>query len=146
MGQDCVFCKIVEGKLPSCKLFEDDEVLAFMDIAPLIKGHALVIPKAHHNLIIDTPPTLLCRVIAVAQIIVRAQLETLDADGVNVHQANGRASGQVVPHLHFHVVPRFLTDGHSWNWKTCQYSNIAEMQALADRLQSRIIKFTDKKK
>lgn len=138
MDQECVFCRIVKGELPSCRIYEDEEALAFMDIAPIIKGHSLVIPKAHHNLIMETPPALLCKVVAVVQRVVRAQMEALDADGVNVHQANGRAAGQVVPHLHFHVIPRFLSDGHSWNWKPCKYSDIPEIQALADRIRSRI--------
>lgn len=138
MDQECVFCKIVKGDLPSCKIYEDDDVLAFMDIGPVIKGHSLVIPKAHHNLVADAPPDLLCKVVAVVQRVVRAQMAALDADGVNIHQANGRAAGQVVPHLHFHVIPRFLSDEHSWNWKTRKYSDIPEMQALADRIKSRI--------
>ena len=138
MDQDCVFCKIVAGELPSCKLFEDDETLAFMDIGPIVKGHTLVIPKAHHNPITDIPLPLLCKVVAVVQRIARAQMEALDADGVNIHQANGRAAGQVVSHLHFHVVPRFVSDNHSWNWKTCKYTNISEMQVMADRIKSRI--------
>lgn len=138
MDQECVFCKIVKGDLPSCKIYEDDDVLAFMDIGPVVKGHSLVIPKAHHNAVTDVPPELLCKVVAVAQKVVRAQMAALDADGVNIHQANGRAAGQVVPHLHFHVIPRFLSDEHSWNWKTRKYSDIPEMQALADRIKSRI--------
>ncbi|NLE66087.1 MAG: HIT family protein [Lentisphaerae bacterium] len=138
MDQECVFCRIVKGDLPSCKIYEDDDVLAFMDIGPVVKGHSLVIPKAHHNAVTDVPPELLCKVVAVAQKVVRAQMAALDADGVNIHQANGRAAGQVVPHLHFHVIPRFLSDEHSWNWKTRKYSDIPEMQALADRIKSRI--------
>jgi len=133
---DCIFCKIVAGEIPSIKLFENDHVLAFMDIAPLVKGHALVIPKAHHNPLSQTPDEVLAQVIAVVRLIAQAQQEGLGADGVNIHQANGEVAGQVVPHLHFHVIPRFKEDGHHWNWTPHPYADLSEAAALADRIQA----------
>ena len=133
---NCLFCKIVAGEIPSTKVYEDDHVLAFMDIGPLVRGHTLVIPKAHHNPLADTPDDVLARVIAVVRRIARAQIEGLGADGVNIHQANGAAAGQVVPHLHFHVVPRFAGDGHHWNWSPRPYADPSEASALADRIKA----------
>lgn len=133
---DCIFCKIVAGDIPSTKVYEDDHVLAFMDIGPLVRGHTLVIPKAHHNPLADTPDDVLARVIAVVRLVARAQQEGLGADGVNIHQANGAVAGQVVPHLHFHVVPRFANDGHHWNWTPHPYADLAEAAALADRIKA----------
>jgi histidine triad (HIT) family protein len=133
---DCIFCKIVAGDIPSTKVYEDDHVLAFMDIGPLVRGHTLVIPKAHHNPLADTPDDVLSRVIAVVRLVARAQQDGLGADGVNVHQANGAVAGQVVPHLHFHVVPRFANDGHHWNWTPHPYADLAEAAALADRIKA----------
>ncbi|HMP77798.1 MAG TPA: HIT family protein [Kiritimatiellia bacterium] len=133
---DCIFCRIVRGELPCEKLYEDDAVLAFMDIGPIVKGHALVIPKAHHELITDLPPHLLAPVLAVVQRVARGLYTGLKADGVNVHQTNGAASGQVVPHVHFHVIPRFHTDGHSWNWRAGSYADRGEMQGLADKIRA----------
>jgi histidine triad (HIT) family protein len=135
---DCIFCRIVRGELPCEKLYEDDQVLAFMDIGPIIKGHALVIPKAHYDPITAMPADLLGRVIAVVQRIARAQFDGLRADGVNVHQTNGAAAGQVVPHVHFHVIPRFHTDGHSWNWRAGKYADPGEMRTLAAQIRARI--------
>ena len=133
---DCIFCKIIAGQIPSFKLYEDADVLAFMDIGPIVKGHALVIPKAHTENIVQTPPETLAKVIAVARRIAQAQLEGLGADGVNIHQANGAAAGQVVPHFHVHVVPRFKHDGHHWNWTPHPYADMSEAAALADRIKS----------
>lgn len=131
----CVFCRIVRGELPSEKVFEDDAVLAFMDIAPIIKGHTLVIPKLHFERLFEVPPELLGRVMAVVQRIARAQVEGLGAHGVNIHQTNGACAGQTVPHVHFHVIPRFEGDGHSWNWRAKSYADRSEMAQLAGRLR-----------
>lgn len=135
MSADCIFCKIVAGRIPSTKVYEDDAVLAFMDIGPIVKGHVLVIPKAHHDPLTAVPAPLLARVMQVVQKVAAAQMAGLGADGVNLHQANGAAAGQVVPHVHFHVIPRFANDGHRWNWKAGAYSAPAEAAALADRIR-----------
>ena len=132
----CIFCRIVAGEIPSIRVYEDADVLAFMDIGPLVKGHTLVIPKTHHNLISETPDEVLAKVIAVVRRIAQAQKDGLGADGVNIHQANGAAAGQVVPHLHFHVVPRFDHDGHHWNWTPHPYADLSEAAALARRGQA----------
>ena len=136
---DCIFCKIIAGTIPSTKLYEDDDVLAFMDIGPLVHGHALVIPKAHYNLLMDTPDDVLAKVIAVVRRIARAQQAGLGADGVNIHQANGSTAGQVVGHLHVHVVPRFADDGHHWNWAPRPYADPSEAIALAERIRAALL-------
>lgn len=135
MSTNCIFCKIIAGEIPSTRVYEDAHVLAFMDIGPVIKGHTLVIPKQHVDPITAVPPDVLNRVMAVVQKIAKAQMNGLRADGVNILQANGAAAGQVVPHLHFHVVPRFKTDGHHWNWAAKKYETIDEMKQLADKIK-----------
>jgi histidine triad (HIT) family protein len=135
MSTQCVFCRIVRGELPSVRLYEDDAVLAFMDIGPIVKGHALVIPKRHYDPITETPDDVLGRLVAVVRRIASAQMSGLGADGVNVHQTNGAVAGQVVPHVHFHVIPRFRGDGHSWNWRAKRYDDPSEMEALAGRIR-----------
>ena len=133
---DGLFCKIVAGEIPAIKVFENDQVLAFMDIGPIVKGHVLVIPKTHHNPLSQIPDEVLAQVIAAVRRVAQAQQDGLGADGVNVHQSNGAAAGQVVPHLHFHVIPRFKHDGHHWNWTAHPYADLAEAAALADRIQA----------
>ncbi|MFH1477810.1 MAG: HIT family protein [Verrucomicrobiota bacterium] len=135
MKSDCIFCKIVAGQLPACKVHEDADTLAFMDIGPIVPGHILVIPKLHVETLTAAPPVILQKLILVAQSIARAQLSAFKADGVNVMQANGQAAGQVVPHLHLHVIPRFTADGHHWNWKPRPYATSKEMNALAEKIK-----------
>ena len=132
MSQDCIFCKIIAGELPATKIYEDEDTLAFMDIRPVVKGHTLVIPKAHYDPITATPPEVLQKLITIVQKVAKAQYAGLNADGVNVSQANGAVAGQEVPHIHFHVIPRFNDDNHSWNWQAGSYDSAEEMQSKAD--------------
>lgn len=136
MSTSCIFCKIIAGELPSTKVYEDADVVAFLDIGPVIKGHTLVVPKTHVDPVTQVPPALLARIMNVVQKIAKAQMNGLKADGVNILQANGAAAGQVVPHVHFHVVPRFKTDGHHWNWAAKKYDNMDEMKRLAVAIRS----------
>jgi histidine triad (HIT) family protein len=136
MSANCIFCKIVAGEIPSAKVYEDAEVLAFMDIGPIIKGHTLVIPKQHFDPLTATPEPVLAKLMAVVKKIAAAQMNGLKADGVNVMQTNGAAAGQVVPHIHFHVIPRYATDGHRWNWAAKKYDDPAEMQKLAAAIKA----------
>jgi histidine triad (HIT) family protein len=135
MNQDnCIFCKIIAGELPCTKVYEDERVLAFLDIGPLVKGHTLVIPKTHYNPLTAVPPELLAHMISVIQKLTGAMQKTLKADGINIHQANGAAAGQVVPHVHFHIVPRFETDNHHWNWSAKSYETPEEMTILGGHI------------
>lgn len=131
---DCIFCGIVEGSIPSTKVYEDSDLLAFMDIGPIVKGHVLVIPKEHRESIADTPDDLLAKLVLAVKKIARAQLDGLRAEGINIHQSNGTVAGQVVPHIHFHLIPRYSDDGHSWNWRAQSYADSDEPRVLAERI------------
>lgn len=133
---DCIFCKIVAGDIPSTKVYEDADVLAFMDVGPVCPGHTLVIPKQHVNPLYDMPDELLAKVMAVVRRVAKAQVAGLGADGVNLHQSNGAAAGQVVPHVHFHVIPRRADDGHSWNWTAGRYESPAMAAELAEKIRT----------
>lgn len=102
-----VFAKILRGELPAQKVFEDQHTLAFMDIMPRGPGHCLVIPKQPARNILDVDPASLSAVAATVQRLAKAALEAFEADGVTVQQFNEAAGGQMVFHLHFHVIPRF---------------------------------------
>ncbi|MCF7837734.1 MAG: HIT family protein [Candidatus Marinimicrobia bacterium] len=132
---DCIFCRIVAGEIPCTRLFEDEQVLAFMDIGPIIKGHALVIPKAHYDPITAVPPAVLAPLLTAVQRVARAQQVGLGAEGINVIQNNGAVAGQAVKHVHFHVIPRFAADGHHWNWNPKAYRDEIELQTFAERLR-----------
>ena len=108
---DCIFCRIVEGKIPCYKIYEDGEVLAFLDIGPVNYGHTLVIPKAHHKNIEEIQEELLGKLIAVVKKVGKSIKENLGSEGYNVSVNNDPVSGQLIPHLHFHVIPRAQGDG-----------------------------------
>jgi len=138
--QNCIFCKIIAGQIPSCKIYEDDDTLAFMDIGPIVKGHLLVVPKAHYAHLLETPAAILAKLIVIVQKIAGAQKKALRADGINIVQSNGRAAGQVVDHIHFHVIPRFASDGHHWNWNPQKYEDNNEMQKLGEKIKGMLAK------
>jgi histidine triad (HIT) family protein len=101
-----IFAKILRGELPAHKVYEDDKALAFLDIMPRAPGHTLVIPKAPARNLLDAAPADLAHVMNVAQKVARAALQAFKADGITVQQFNEAAGGQVVFHLHVHIVPR----------------------------------------
>lgn len=138
MSADCIFCKIVAGSLPSTKVYEDADTIAFMDINPVVKGHTLVIPKKHCDQLMLMAPELLQKVILVTQKIACAHITGLAAIGLNVTQANGKVAGQLVPHVHFHVIPRFDIDEHERRWIPGKYEDSEEMNHFAEKIRSAI--------
>ncbi len=106
----CIFCNIVAKKAPAHIVFEDDTCIAFLDIYPIAKGLLLLIPKEHYATIWETPPEILSSVIKHAAILSKAVKNSTKAEGISVWNANGRASDQVVNHLHFHFIPRYTDD------------------------------------
>jgi histidine triad (HIT) family protein len=134
-----IFEKIINREIPAAIIYEDDDSLAFMDIGPIIKGHVLVIPKTCYDSITETPPDVLAKLMRVCKRIAAAQIKELGADGVNIIQNNGQSAGQVVPHIHFHVIPRFKDDGHHWNWDAKKYESSAEMQKIAAKIHEGLI-------
>lgn len=108
---ECLFCRIIKGELPCSKLYEDDKVFAFLDIGPVSKGHSLVIPKEHHETLLDVPDDILKEVSVIVKRLSKAVKKAVNADGISIGQSNYKAAGQVVPHLHFHIMPRFNDDG-----------------------------------
>ncbi len=113
---DCIFCKIIAGQIPCHKLYEDDTVLAFLDIGPLSRGHCLVIPKAHYATLDETPPQVVAACASVLPRLGQAVVAVTGAAGWNVLQNNGAVAGQEVGHVHFHVIPRNKDDGQGFRW------------------------------
>jgi histidine triad (HIT) family protein len=104
---DNIFAKILRGEIPSHRVYEDDDVVAFMDVMPQSEGHALVVPKAPSRNLLDADPAVLAKVIPVVQRVANAAKAAFQADGITVMQFNEAPAGQTVYHLHFHVIPRF---------------------------------------
>lgn len=133
---DCIFCKIVAGEIPAHKVYEDDKVLAFLDITPVNPGHTLVIPKNHYDNFIDLPDVEAIEVIQRVKKIAQAVMRGTGVEGFNLNLNNGAVSGQVVPHVHWHIVPRFVGDGREL-WYGNQYLE-GEAQKIAEKIKDNI--------
>ena len=130
---DCIFCKIIAGEIPSRKIYEDDLVYAFLDIAPINFGHVLVIPKEHHESASSIPEATAGRMMKIGSRLGIALKRALDYDAYNLHLADGKAAGQVVMHAHLHVIPRGVDDDFRWNWRQLQYADGAAAE-LANKV------------
>jgi len=119
---DCIFCKIIAGEIPSSRIYEDEMVLAFMDVNPLAGGHVLVIPKGHYPRATDIDAESMAAVGAVLPRLSRAVMAATGADGFNLYQTNGRCAGQSVDHVHVHIIPRMPGDGLGINWNSAKYA------------------------
>lgn len=133
---DCIFCKIVNNELPSEKVYEDEWAVAFLDINPVRPGHVLLIPKAHHKDLLDTPAELLEHLIKTAKKISKAVMTSTDSDAFNLTHNNGSASGQIIFHAHFHIIPRKEGDGLS-TWPHSKYTE-GEASRIAEKIRSKI--------
>lgn len=114
---ECIFCKIVFGKIPATRLCENEKVLAFLDIFPATLGHALVIPKKHHATLLDVPREELNELIRIIQKTAAAIEKATKCDGFNVFQSNHEIAGQVIKHVHFHIIPRYNDDKLNFKWE-----------------------------
>ena len=108
---ECVFCKIARNELEHWKVYEDDKTIAFLDKYPLTKGHTLVATKKHYETLLNAPDEDLKALIVTIKKVADAVCKTMKCDGFNIGQNNGPVAGQIVFHLHFHIVPRFKNDG-----------------------------------
>ncbi len=102
---NCVFCKIIRGEEPAYVVYEDNDVIAILDKYPINRGHTLVMPKRHYRDITEVPSDELCRVINVTKLVTMAVIKALGVSGVRIIQNNGEDAGQVIFHIHFHVIP-----------------------------------------
>jgi histidine triad (HIT) family protein len=136
--KNCVFCKIISGEIPSSKLYEDELVFAFLDIAPINYGHLLVIPKEHHTSAATVPENVAGRMMNVGTKLGVAAKRILDVEGFNLHLAEGACAGQVVMHAHLHVIPRGVEDGFHWGWRQLKYESDAQRNEIAEKIKERI--------
>ncbi|MEJ2506959.1 MAG: HIT family protein [Ignavibacteriaceae bacterium] len=138
---ECIFCNIVEGKSEAEVIFEDDNLIAFLDIQPINYGHTLVVTKKHYDNFLTVPSEELTHIINATQFIAGAVKRSVNADGFNVITNNGNSAGQTVYHFHFHIIPRFNAD---FNFKQ-RFKNYATggMKEYADSIRSIVSKYKD---
>lgn len=135
--EDCIFCKIAGGDIPSSTVYEDADFRAIMDISPANKGHVIIIPKDHFANVFEIPEDLAGKAFQIAKKIAKAEKELFNCDGVNILQNNGEAAGQTVPHFHLHLIPRFEGDGQTIGWNPGKPSG-EELAALAQELRGAV--------
>jgi histidine triad (HIT) family protein len=136
-ADDCVFCKMVTGQIPFVKIFEDDTVLAFLDIGPISDGHTLVISKQHIEKLHDCPAELLGQICSHLGRIAGAVTKAMNSEGYNLLCNNGRPAGQLVKHMHFHIIPRKTGDGVFNRWPSGKYQD-GIIETIADKIRQNL--------
>ena len=132
--EDCIFCKIVDGKIPAAKIYEDSKVIGFLDIMPANKGHCLVVPKNHAQTLAEMNDDDLCATVKAAKKVARALSLSFGNGSFNMVMNNGREAGQVVNHAHIHVIPRFQKDRLRIKWSHLKYGE-NEINEYADKIK-----------
>ncbi|MDE1830235.1 MAG: HIT family protein [Thaumarchaeota archaeon] len=130
----CIFCDIVAGKKDAYLIYEDKTHVAILDKYPIQFGHSLVIPREHHEKIIDLPTEGVSALFSKVPMVARAVLKATGADGFNIGQNNGRAANQIIPHVHVHIIPRY--EKFSNPWKRRMIANDEELNELSKKIRS----------
>ena len=131
--ENCIFCKIAAGEIPSNTIYEDDSFRVILDLGPATKGHALVLPKNHYADLFEIPEDVLADAAKVAKKVAGTMKEKLSCDGLNLIQNNGETAGQTVMHFHLHIIPRYANDGQHILWKPTSPSP-EELAAIKDTI------------
>ncbi len=114
---DCIFCKLANGDIPTNTIYEDEDFRVFLDAAPATRGHCLIVPKEHFDNLEELDDNVAAKVLPLAKKMMKLLKDKLSWDGFNVVQNNGEVAGQTVFHFHTHLIPRYKTDGQNLNWK-----------------------------
>ena len=133
--ENCIFCKIANGDIPSATLYEDEDFRVILDLGPATKGHALILPKEHYPNLYEIPDELAGKAIVLAKRMISTLTPILGCDCYNVVQNNGEEAGQTVFHFHMHLIPRYQGDGSGFGWKPGQLSD-ADKEEILTKLQS----------
>lgn len=128
--EDCIFCKIANGVIPSKTIYEDADFRVILDLGPATKGHALILPKEHADNLLELPDEVARNVLPVAKIVAAKMKDKLHCEGLNLVQNNGELAGQTVKHFHMHVIPRYQGDGQVIGWKPGEPAQ-EELEAIA---------------
>lgn len=134
---DCIFCKMANGEIPSATVYEDSICRVILDVNPANKGHALIIPKEHFDNIYSMDAETAAKIFTIATEVAKAQKAELNPDGLNILQNNGEAAGQTVFHFHMHLVPRYIKDNVTMTWIPGK-ADTEELSALSKALRKRI--------
>jgi histidine triad (HIT) family protein len=137
-NEKCIFCKIINKSIPNAIIYEDEKFLVFLDRYPINYGHALLIPKDHFETILEMPLNLVGEMYSLVPQIAKSIINTIDGNGFNVSQNNGRSANQIIPHVHVHIVPRFSLEKVKGQWPMRKIANIEELKILAAKIIANI--------
>ncbi|MGN6347154.1 MAG: HIT family protein [Candidatus Nitrosocosmicus sp.] len=140
LSDKCIFCKIINKSIPNATIYENEKFIAFLDKYPINYGHSLIVPKNHFNTILDMPTDLVCEMYSLVPQIAKAIITSIDGNGFNVSQNNGRSANQIIPHVHVHIVPRFDIEKTKGQWPMRKIAKIHELNELADKIIGNIHK------
>lgn len=132
--EDCIFCKIIEKNIPSAVIYEDQKVISFLDIMPANKGHCLVVPKKHFKTLTEIDDQSLVGMVKVAKKVAKAISLSIGNGSYNLVMNNGKEAGQLVMHMHIHIIPRFKGDGLHIHWEHRRYDN-DEIKDYAEKIK-----------
>ncbi len=141
---DCIFCKIISGKIPAEILFEDDHVISLLDINPINFGHALILPKKHCIDFLDLPPESYHNILQAANIVTKALVQSLHLEGYNLFSNNGTIAGQSVFHFHLHITPRYPDDNIRFVLKLKEYPD-GKLKQFGTIIRQQIQQLSEKK-
>ena len=129
--ENCIFCKIAAGEIPSATLYEDDDFRVILDIEPASKGHALILPKEHYANLYELDDELAAKALVLAKKMITKLTDIVGCDGYNILQNNGKAAGQTVFHFHMHLIPRYADDNVKIGWKLGKLTDEVKAEILA---------------
>jgi histidine triad (HIT) family protein len=134
--QNCLFCRIIRGEVPALKVHEDEHVIAFLDVHPLAPGHTMVVPKRHFATLAQLPLEEATPLMLALQSVARRVVEAMEAPGVTIGINQGEVSGQTIPHLHIHILPRFEGDGGGSVHSVVHNPPVEELQKTVERINN----------
>jgi histidine triad (HIT) family protein len=136
MTEKCIFCEIANGRIPSIRVYEDSDFIAFMDINPISEGHLLLVSREHYVKTLDVPDKILQRALPLAKKLTRAMLLGVGAEDFNLVVNNGPLSGQLVPHWHMHIIPR--RNKNELPLKTGEPADLTKLPFVAERIRENL--------
>ena len=132
----CIFCSIIKDELGAIRGFENSDFIAFMDKYPINKGHALVLPKNHHESIFTMRDDEVGKLFSTVSFLSKGIMKALDAKGLNIGQNNGKAANQIVPHVHVHIIPRYSYDSPNGRWPSRNLISDEELEKIAEKIRA----------
>jgi histidine triad (HIT) family protein len=143
MTRSCLFCSIINNKIPAVIIYEDENFMALMDKYPINHGHSLVIPRSHHESLLSMTPSEVGMLYSIVSTVSKAVISAVHADGFSIGQNNGRAANQIIPHVHVHIIPRYAGDSREGKWPSRTIGDPQELTITSQKIRSVLLAHAD---